>query len=202
MKKVSVTEVLSLVQDFSGVPAHVLGRAAERGKVVHKFIELNLMPENLDVWEVPEECVGYTKAWDMFHKFLKNDFSVAELIPEREIESPALNMVGHPDLMVVTEQGGAFVIDYKTTLVTHQPVHELQLAAYWHLARMNFPSHDFGNGSDSGVLYLGKDGDFSFWQPWNGTKRSLETALNEFTTLLKAYRIKEAINERSKSRSS
>ena len=203
MKKVSVTEVLSLVQDFSDVPAHILEKAADRGKAVHKFIELNLLPQNLDVWKVPDECIGYTKAWDQFFENLNEAFGKCELISEKECVSSALNLVGHPDLIVVPEQGESFVTDVVLMSITRQAAHELQVAAYWHLARCTFPSYAFSGDSDSGVLYLRKDGTYDFWRPWDEIdSRGIVNSLNEFITILKTYRLKEAINVRNKSRSS
>jgi hypothetical protein len=63
----SVTQVLSIVENWDGIPPRALEKAKVRGNFIHKAVSL-LLEENLDLSSVPAEYAG---AIDGMSNFLK-----------------------------------------------------------------------------------------------------------------------------------
>jgi hypothetical protein len=140
----SVTDILSRMYDFSGVPKHYLEEARLRGKAVHKIIELDcfgiLDDKNLDPQLLP-----YLTGW---RKFVDDvGFEVAEDIHGRKILeyslfdkfsrfAGTLDLVGYFRKRANPISSIPRLIDIKTPTII-SPVCGLQLAAYQSLLATN-----------------------------------------------------------------
>jgi hypothetical protein len=118
----SVTQVLSILQDFGDVPADVLARAAEFGSHVHEACALDNTGQ-LDEDALDPALLPYLAQW---RRFLA-DIGGAVLASEKRVYHPGLNYAGTLDALVRI-RGKVAVVDIKTGIVprTVGP----QLAAY------------------------------------------------------------------------
>lgn len=117
----SVTQALSLLVDYSMVPAGLLERARQEGVAVHKTVELY---ETGDLDVVPEWLTPRLNAYIKF----KSESGFKVIHCEHRFYSAKYRFAGTPDLI------GGFglqkaVIDIKRSLLAG-PVIGLQLAAY------------------------------------------------------------------------
>lgn len=120
----SVTTILSAVglYDFDFVSSETLAVAAERGKIVHTYIEWYEQGE-LDESTIDPELAGY------FESYIK--MKDAGLLPERpsaiekRLYSAKFKYAGTLDQMY----GNDWINDIKTGLLGAE--HGLQLSAYW-----------------------------------------------------------------------
>lgn len=111
--------------DYSGIPQHVLDRAAERGKAVHLALEY-LDRGTLDRDSVSDELLGYIEAYERF--CIDSGFYVA--LSERSRFHAIRRYAGTFDRTGVIGHDDAVIVDFKTGEV--QDGHFLQLAAYAH----------------------------------------------------------------------
>ena len=88
----SVSEIISPLVDFSGVPLDVLQFAAERGKAVHKACELDDL-EQLNYYELDPRLTPYVDAWQKF----KRDFEPTFLFNEEPMFNELFGYAGTPD---------------------------------------------------------------------------------------------------------
>ena len=120
----SVTQCLSLVQNFDGIPAIVLKKASQLGTQVHAYALAFAKGYHLEPSD--DEIHGYLtkfKEWFINH--------VVEVIDcEIEVSYPSLGYIGHID-MIARLKGDktASIIDLKRTAMV-QASTALQLAAY------------------------------------------------------------------------
>lgn len=123
----SVTQVISPYNDFSGIPGHVLEHAAKRGTIVHQACSCYID----GVWQgrLPVDCEGY---FDSFRNWF--DKTVKQSIwNERKLIDKKLQFSGTPDLYCEMIDGQRMIVDFKTP-VNFNPAWALQLSAYYHLA--------------------------------------------------------------------
>lgn len=119
----SVTEVLSIVHDFSMVPKDMLAAAAEFGQHVHIACDLHDRGE-LDWDRVDPSLVPYVSAW---RDFLIESGAVV-IASEMRVYHATLGYAGSPDKVLAW--GGRYVIpDIKSTAVVPYLVGS-QTAAY------------------------------------------------------------------------
>lgn len=128
----SVSEIISPLYDWSGIPKPHIEYAAERGKAVHKACELH-DKGTLDFSSVDASIMPYLSAWLDF----KIDFDVEIILNE----TPLFNgqFCGTPDRIATANIRGktqTCVIDVKSTAQIHRPV-GVQLKAYEMLAKAN-----------------------------------------------------------------
>ena len=118
----SVTQVLGILQDFGGVPADVLARAAEFGSHVHQAVDL-YNKGVLDEASLDPALAPYLADW---HSFLR-DVAVEVLGSEIRVYHPGRHYAGTLDALVRI-RGKVVLVDVKTGDVprTVGP----QLAAY------------------------------------------------------------------------
>lgn len=129
MRLPSVTEVLSVYQDFSAVSSERLQVAANRGTEVHRICAAIAK----GLWwasEIPEGQRGYIQSFERWF-----DVAVDQVIfVEERLDCTCYGYYGHPDLIAVLRGDlGATVIDLKTP-ITEGAVWRGQVAAYRHLA--------------------------------------------------------------------
>lgn len=119
----SVTQVLQVITDYSGVPKAVLQKAAERGTAVHRATELADLG-TLDWGRLDDELIPYVMAWEQF----KHDAKPEILAVERRTFHPALLFAGTLDRELILN-GKRGVLDIKSS-VALMPSVGPQLAAY------------------------------------------------------------------------
>lgn len=129
MRLLSVTEVLSVYQDFSAITPERLATAANRGTEVHRICAAIAR----GLWwasGIPEDQRGYVKSFERWM-----DVAVAQvLLVEERLECKCHGFTGTPDLVVLLHgDNRAAVIDLKTP-ITEGPTWKSQCAAYNHLA--------------------------------------------------------------------
>lgn len=125
----SVTQVLSILQDFGAVPAEVLERSAEFGTHVHQAVHL-FNEGTLDEDALDPALVPYLSDWK---KFLADTAATVQL-SELRLADGKLGFAGTLDT-VVKMVASPVLIDIKTGQVprTVGP----QLAAYQYLLKSN-----------------------------------------------------------------
>lgn len=127
----SVTQVLSILQDFGAVPADVLARAAEFGTHVHQAVHMS-NEGTLDEASLDPALAPYLADWRSFLRDMADEVSQSEL----RLAHPRLGYAGTLDT-VVAIKGKPVLVDVKTGVVprTVGP----QLAAYKVLLEDTFP---------------------------------------------------------------
>jgi len=154
---VRLPSVTTIVDDaglrplYEGVPAGVLKRAGERGAVVHRCIELDLMG-NLDDTSIDPELQGYIDSWRLWRQ--KREIEV--LLLEVPIVYPKKQFAGTPDLFCNLD-GKWHLIDFKT----RDPVEGdgEQLVGYVHLVCHHLHRWQLLRKCHLAVLSLDKSGD-------------------------------------------
>lgn len=150
----SVTQILSSVGMYKGlenVPKNVLKIAGERGHIIHECIELHLKNE-LDESSIDPELSGYFNAYLSARKEYPQIFEKLHTY-EKMVYSKKYKYCGRLDAC-----GDRLIVDWKTTAQT-DPVHGLQLSAYW---MAEHPDYLHDKPETLACLYLHKDGDFVF----------------------------------------
>lgn len=109
----SVTQVLSLLEDWSAVPEHVREAAKERGRCVHEAIALDVRGQ-LDWVSLDDVLVPYLEGWQRFVA----DSGVVIVASEFRVAHPELRVAGTLDLDVVLS-GCHGQIDIKSGWVPH-----------------------------------------------------------------------------------
>ena len=121
----SVTKVLSPYSGYDRIHPMHLGKAAERGTIVHSYCAAYVQKE----W-APEPAIEYQGYVQSARQWF-DAYAGTPLIVEKEMEDSALGYCGHPDLVLESERlGGVILIDLKTPVSVHRKVWGAQLAAY------------------------------------------------------------------------
>ena len=172
----SVTQILSVYQDFSMVPENVLHMACERGQRVHAIcaaIAKGLfVPTNV----VTPDIAGYVASFQKWFEYVEKVHLV-----EEELTHTGFGYMGHPDL-VVTIKGDSepSLWDLKTPAIVG-PTWKAQLAAYDKLI------HEDTNLKPNrcGSIRLKPNGKPPILDEYTGYK---EDAFTAFLSALNAYR--------------
>jgi hypothetical protein len=106
----SVTQVLSPLVDFSGIPEHVLEAKRQLGQEVHFACQLD-DEDDLDESSVAPHVAPYLASWRAF----KRDTGAEVLMNERRVFDPLLLFAGTLD-RVVWLNGHHWLIDLKTCI--------------------------------------------------------------------------------------
>lgn len=125
MKQVSVTKVLGVYANFSGIPPGVLQAAADRGTLVHAYCEKYVLGQLYLPDLIPVHVRGYFasfKTW--FDQYVDQVFFV-----EKPFKHSVYGYTGRIDLGCEIKGEGVFVVDYKTPIL-EGPGWCGQLAAY------------------------------------------------------------------------
>lgn len=152
----SVTQIMELagIVDVSGIPAHHLQRAADRGTAVHVACQY-LDEDDLVIDSLDPEIVGYVVAYQRFKE--QNEF-VPDLIEHRmvgEVEGWQYGMT--LDRLGTVAKRGRIVLDLKTSSKPSKSW-PIQTAAYV----AGYSAVDKLAAPSRGVVHLHKDGTFSF----------------------------------------
>ncbi len=169
----SVTQVLSLYQDWSNIPFTVLDNAAERGTRVHQICAA--LVQDLWVPEIPDECRGYIESFKLWMPYIQET-----LLVEAELIDEDLGFCGHPDWVGKIKGDADYtVLDWKTPLAKGR-LWGAQLAAYRHLALK------YGGRSTMRIasLRLKKDGSAPILDEYKIDPRDMKA----FQSALNAYR--------------
>lgn len=107
----SVTDILSLIGGYSGIPTDILNRAKERGTAVHEITEFIDYGYDLDEMEVPYEYLGYAIAYQKFINDYKPNWYGIESMTYGEIDG--LGYCGTIDRYGVV-MGNNAIVDIKS----------------------------------------------------------------------------------------
>lgn len=131
----SVTQILGSLSaaEYAGVNREVLERAAQRGRAIHKLIELDLR-DDLDVDSLSAELHPYYTQWRQFQELSGFDCRLSE----GRVWSDRYGFAGTLDLFGVLN-GDAVLIDAKSTCVVMRTVGP-QTAGYELALRESQPS--------------------------------------------------------------
>ena len=138
---IRVTEVLSLMTDFSAIPAHILQGAADRGTAVHEAIAGIVALETL-----PSQWHGYVRAareWERTQCF-------GYTWQEKRLYDKDLMITGQMDALLVSGE----LVDWKTS-ARWSPSWEIQMNAYMKMLQKN--GHDVHKAV---IVQLMKDGTY------------------------------------------
>lgn len=127
---VGVSQALSLVQSFDGIPPHILARKAEIGKAAHLACQFIDEGDDVDPDTLDPVLVGYVAAWRKFLSEVKPTFDLIE----EPLHDLQLGYAGTPDRSGFIE-GIRWTIDIKTVAQLHAAT-ALQTAAYENLIRV------------------------------------------------------------------
>ena len=172
MRVPSVTEVLSVYQDFSAVSPERLHAAANRGTEVHRVCA-SIAKGLWWPYEIPEDQRGYVES---FERWISAAVAQVFLIEQR-LECRCHGYTGTPDLVVLIKgDTGPSVIDLKSP-VTESPTWKGQLAAYAHLLEC------IGNGpiSRAGALMLSPKGKMAKLKEYRNSKEDFAAYLAALT---------------------
>jgi hypothetical protein len=126
----SVTTVLSLFNDFSGIRSEVLAAAAARGSRVHAACAAHARGLWADCFLRPEDK-GFFKSFLSWADRAVTEFKAVEI----ELINAKFGYMGHPDAIVrLNGESRLTVIDYKTPMNISRSWHP-QIAAYAKLAK-------------------------------------------------------------------
>lgn len=122
----SVSEIISPVCNFDGVPVEVLERKSEIGKAVHLLAEWHDKGIKIDKASIDKCVEPYFKAWKLFAKDMKPKWGVIEEMRHSDHGfAGTVDRVGEVKLL----GPGEWIIDIKT-VATVSPATGLQTAAY------------------------------------------------------------------------
>lgn len=121
----SVTQILAPIIDLSRIPADALEVARQKGRAIHKTVELDVAGK-LDEDELPEWLIPVLANW---RKFV-HDAGVTVLASERQVYHPMYRYAGTFDLLVdMRHAATTAMIDIKRSFIAGQAT-GLQTAAY------------------------------------------------------------------------
>lgn len=124
-----VTEIIAPFSGVEFVPEDILRPAADKGTLVHKFIESYFNKE--DVFNEPEEVIPYMKSFREFWERSEHIFHGGEIQKEVRFYCDDLKITGQMDL-IIEMKGRVYLIDWKTSSREHISW-RLQGAAYRYL---------------------------------------------------------------------
>jgi hypothetical protein len=170
----SVTQVLSVYQDFSMVPEHVLTMASERGTRVHAICASIAQGLFVSQRIITPDVEGYIESFKKWFKYVEEVVFV-----EGELVDSELGFLGHPDL-IIRMQGDQFLTltDLKTPAIIGK-TWRAQCAAYKHLAMHKFKI------KRTGTLRLKQNGGFPIFDEYSDT---IFADLAAFMSALNAWR--------------
>jgi len=171
----SVTQILSPFSKFDGIPAATLEAAKQRGLRVHAAAAAYLTGTFQVVQLLPEDEGYWASLKDWIDSMVDHVYDV-----EPELKDETLGFVGHPDL-ICRVNGHATVPDWKTPAaqsLSWRP----QLAAYCHLAGINYRHHSvYWRGM---TVQPDKDGKLAKGTPYQQSMQDFGV----FLSCLNAYR--------------
>lgn len=180
MKYPSVTQVLSVYQDFSVVPDHILTMASERGIRVHAICASLAQKLFVSKRQIAPDIEGYIQSFNQWF----DEYVEEVVLVEKELIDPNLGFIGHPDLVVkMRGDRDLTLIDLKTPKVIGK-TWSTQLAAYWHLLSIFLLEHKF-KIKRCGSLRLKQDGGFPILDEYT---KSLHADFAAFLSALNAWR--------------
>jgi len=149
----SVTHIIDdmgLRPSYEGVPLGVLKRAGERGTIIHRCIELDLL-DDLDETSIDPELTSYMDSWRAWREGKKIEI----LLLEQPIVYPKRQFAGTPDLFCNLD-GKWHIIDFKT----REPVpgDGEQLVGYLILCCYHLHKWQWLRKCQLAVLHVRKDG--------------------------------------------
>jgi hypothetical protein len=166
-----VTTILSPWSGYDRIhPVH-LGRASERGTIVHSHAAAYVM----GVW-APDPAPEYRGYVESAQRWI-DAFIDEPLLVEEELEDHELKFCGHPDIIARSSKlGGVVLIDLKTPAAVHRKNWGCQLAAYERLAKVSGripPINRFGSlrlDKNGGVAKFDEftDNRLSYWSAFYG----------------------------------
>jgi hypothetical protein len=110
-KAVSVTEALSVLEDWGNIPKELVEKAGRFGKAVHKAVELWFLGK-LDMDSMDQHLIPYL---DGYRNFVSR-YEVQVVAIEQPVASAALMVAGTPDLVCrLNGRSGLSVVDVKST---------------------------------------------------------------------------------------
>ena len=174
----SVTQVLSVYQDFSMVPEHVLAMASERGTQVHAICSSLAKGLFVSHRQITSDIEGYIQSFNQWF----SDYVEEVVLIEQELIDESLGFIGHPDLIVKIKKAPYLtLIDLKTPKIVGK-TWRAQLAAYWHLAALQ---KKFKNIKRCGSLRLKENGGPPIFDEFTNTSH---TDFAAFLSALNAWR--------------
>jgi hypothetical protein len=129
----NVTRVIGHLTDYSKIDPHVLRRAQEEGKAVHKMVELDCKGElDLKALHTDERQAWMRPRYEAWLKFL-DETGFDCIVAEEKLFDPMLEVAGTPDLIGelprIKRGAGIWNIDVKRSLYAG-PAIGLQCAGY------------------------------------------------------------------------
>lgn len=151
---IRVTKVLEPYSDFSNVLSWVLENAQARGTMVHTACFA--YAQKIWIPPLPEEYEGYLvsfKYW--FDNFVKEVIAIEPHLVDEELQ-----LVGHPDFILIMIDDVWTLPDLKTAMMPQKPWRG-QMAAYRKLAEKKWPQI-----KRAGSLRLRRDGAPPIFDPY------------------------------------
>lgn len=174
----SVTQVLSVYQDFSMVPEHILTMASERGSRVHAICASLAQKLFVSHRQITPDIEGYIQSFNQWFEYVDE-----VVLVEQELVDPNLGFIGHPDLIVkIRGDQHLTLTDLKTPKIIGKTWRS-QTAAYEHLASLK--KQAIGIIKRYGSLRLKQDGTFPIFDEYTDTRYADFAA---FLSALNAWR--------------
>jgi hypothetical protein len=125
----SVTKILEPLEDFSGIPAHILKKAGDYGSAVHLMQKL-YFEDDLDETTLDDGLRGPLEALMKWERDYHHLFTVRPIV-ERQLYHPKFKYAGTPDIVFPEDD-----IDTKTRKF-NKVRDPLQLAGYGDMIRVH-----------------------------------------------------------------
>ena len=172
----SVTQILGVLSDFSGVPEHILESARDRGTATHIACHLDDRGI-LDKESLSDEIIPRLSAWRKF----KMDYPFEVIQSETPVYHPIYGYAGTPDRgIILADTLDEVVVDIKTGPIS-SPI-GMQIAAYKDaMVNNNVISRDAQRWS----VHLGADGKYKI-KKWEDA-----SDFTDFLAVLRTMRIIE-----------
>ena len=180
----SVTEILSILNDFSDVSPYVLAQAARRGTLVHEYCEMidyGVDPNDLDI---ESDLVGYVQAYVNFLRDWNPTWSLIEQPVWTDAYAGTLDRYGKID-------GHLALVDIKTSSSAgrrQKIVWACQLSAYDEAMQMRLESGGCIAHTQWDVQ-LKKDGTYTIHDRWESEDKYTFSADRVFPWCLNIYYI-------------
>jgi hypothetical protein len=151
---IRVTKVLEPYSNFDNVLSWVLENAQARGTMVHSACFA--YAQRIWIPPLPEEYEGYALSFSKwFDRYVKEVIDI-----EPHLVDEDLQLVGHPDFILIMSDGVWTLPDLKTAAMP-QKSWRGQMAAYRYLASKKWPKIE-----RAGTLRLKRDGGPALFDPY------------------------------------
>ena len=175
----SVTDILSILDDFGGVSPAIIAQAARRGSLVHEYTQLIDYGADPNELEIEPELVGYVQAWVNFCHDWQPEWELIEQPVHTDDYAGTLDRMGNI-------AGVRTLVDIKSTAGANRK-QRVKWAAQLHGYNITFPREQ--RAERLWDVLLKKDGKYTVYDAKDSCERYGFRAKELFVMCLKTHKI-------------